>query len=511
MKLAAALTGLAVAFGGLLMAAPTAQAAEDIEISTEFLQANASGPGWTYTANAEADAYAFDRWNLFEVTDDVTISGFGNSAYGLPLAFRIADGAKVTWKANGDFSSKATFVFTSSEGTFEFADGLVYNVGQNDQDCDGMLAVDSHVRVQVTGGKFEVNRPHVECSAVNLPGSSLELSGGEIKSNANGLTVANGSSYTISGGTLNVPGYPLREIGKGKVTIAGGVVRGDSIQLKDKGSYLISGGTIQTGTAFISAADDDPISSDYGVTIKGTATIRTAKNDTTVDADSGIVYYGKQGRVYGKVRLTEDLTVNEGERLVVLQGSELRVPVGITVTGRVSGKVVYDSSDIADATISVPQYQVWTGKALTPTPTVTLNGAPLKAGADYTVAYANNTNVGPAKVTVTGTGDYQGSASAEFTVVPVTTKITKATAGKKAVTVRWAKVKAGAQFVQLQYGVKGSKATKTIKVKAGSLAKKITGLKKGKQYTFKVRAVKSVGSKYYYSAWSPAKTSGKVK
>ena len=58
---------------------------------------------------------------------------------------------------------------------------------------------------------------------------------------------------------------------------------------------------------------------------------------------------------------------------------------------------------LTDAVVTVPA-QTYTGKALTPAPTVKLNGKTLKKGTDYTVSYQNNTNAGTAKVIVTGSG-----------------------------------------------------------------------------------------------------------
>ena len=48
--------------------------------------------------------------------------------------------------------------------------------------------------------------------------------------------------------------------------------------------------------------------------------------------------------------------------------------------------------------------------------TVVLDGATLKEGADYTVAYTNNVEPGTATVTVTGVGKYSGTVSATFTI-----------------------------------------------------------------------------------------------
>ena len=62
----------------------------------------------------------------------------------------------------------------------------------------------------------------------------------------------------------------------------------------------------------------------------------------------------------------------------------------------------------------------YTGNALTPEPVLTFNGMTLVKGTDYSVSYENNVNVGTAAiVTVTGTGNYSGTVSKNFTINPV--------------------------------------------------------------------------------------------
>ena len=74
-------------------------------------------------------------------------------------------------------------------------------------------------------------------------------------------------------------------------------------------------------------------------------------------------------------------------------------------------------TDISTATVTVtPDSMEYTGSAFTPAVSVTLNGTTLKAGTDYTVAYTNNIEVGTATVTVTGKGNYTGTATANFTI-----------------------------------------------------------------------------------------------
>ena len=60
----------------------------------------------------------------------------------------------------------------------------------------------------------------------------------------------------------------------------------------------------------------------------------------------------------------------------------------------------------------------YSGSALTPPLTVTVNDTELKAGTDYVAEYSNNVNAGTkAKVTITGKGKYVGSKSYNFEIL----------------------------------------------------------------------------------------------
>lgn len=80
-------------------------------------------------------------------------------------------------------------------------------------------------------------------------------------------------------------------------------------------------------------------------------------------------------------------------------------------------------NSIASAQISTIKTQLYTGKALKPSVTVTLNGKKLKAGTDYTVSYANNTKAGStASVIITGKGNYVGTAIQNFEIAAIPAK-----------------------------------------------------------------------------------------
>ena len=84
-------------------------------------------------------------------------------------------------------------------------------------------------------------------------------------------------------------------------------------------------------------------------------------------------------------------------------------------TGTVTKTFAIAKRSISGATVSVAT-QTYTGKALTPKPTVKVGTITLKEGTDYNLSYANNTNVGKATVTITGKGNYTGERKAIFVI-----------------------------------------------------------------------------------------------
>lgn len=88
------------------------------------------------------------------------------------------------------------------------------------------------------------------------------------------------------------------------------------------------------------------------------------------------------------------------------------------------------ASSIASAQISDIKTQIYAGKAVTPSVTVTLNGKKLKKGTDYTVSYANNTKAGSeASVIIKGKGKYVGTTTKDFEIAAIPAKGKVYTAG----------------------------------------------------------------------------------
>ena len=117
-------------------------------------------------------------------------------------------------------------------------------------------------------------------------------------------------------------------------------------------------------------------------------------NDIMIDAGDPIGY-----------DYIDSIRTESGEKAPVLfgrlNGADLEeAPFDLSVSGRL---LVGD--------------QQYTGEAVTPSPTVIAANSVLAEGVDYTVSYANNVNPGTASVTITGTGNYQGTISSTFNIV----------------------------------------------------------------------------------------------
>ena len=83
-----------------------------------------------------------------------------------------------------------------------------------------------------------------------------------------------------------------------------------------------------------------------------------------------------------------------------------------TVTITVAAKAV-----TADMIADMPA-ATYTGSAILPTPAVKHGAAALVPGTDFDFGYADNTNAGSATLTVTGKGNYTGTAAKAFTILP---------------------------------------------------------------------------------------------
>ncbi|MDO4797638.1 MAG: BspA family leucine-rich repeat surface protein [Coriobacteriales bacterium] len=219
---------------------------------------------------------------------------------------------------------------------------------------------------------------------------------------------------------------PIGVIHNGKTLQVGDL--SDPINLSN-GDYAVEyDNNTNAGTATVTVTGRN----NYTGTVTKTFTI----NPVAMDSDS-ITITGVSNKTYtGSAIEQSDLAVQLGtypleEGTDYTVGYQDNIDAGtatVTVTAKENGN--FTGSQIQSFTISpaiitddmiadIPD-QTYTGAALEPAPVVTFGNKTLISGTDYSVEYSNNVHKGTATVTVTGKGNFTGSASKTFTVKPAT-------------------------------------------------------------------------------------------
>lgn len=252
----------------------------------------------------------------------------------------------------------------------------------------------------VAKGTFEiVDKPSISKQSVNVPSpAKLTYSG------SNQTAIASNEIYTVKNGAAT-------NAGTYKATLS----------LKDKDSYQ-----------WASTGKSDDIEVNWSISA---ASISSAK-----------VSAAKQ--TFNGQALSPSVTVKLGDR-TLKNGTDYAVSYSnnqhagtakATVTGKgnyagtASGTFTISPANISEASISVAA-QNYTGSQLTPVPTVTLDGKSLESGTDFTTSYSSNVKVGTANITVTGKGDYTGSATSTFKITRGQATVKKVKVGEITVTV----------------------------------------------------------------------------
>lgn len=145
----------------------------------------------------------------------------------------------------------------------------------------------------------------------------------------------------------------------------------------------------------------------YGETYEDpTASVDATAHPEYADMKFAYTYADKDGRpVSGK-------PVNAGEYTVTVTAEN------DNYKGKQTAKLTISPKPLADSMVTLPENATYTynKKAHTPAPTVKDGETTLRLTTDYTVGYTNNVNAGTATVTVTGKGNYGGTASATFEI-----------------------------------------------------------------------------------------------
>ena len=235
------------------------------------------------------------------------------------------------------------------------------------------------------------------------------------------LTVNSGVTLTNSGtitgnGTLGGEG---NLVGSGTVanTIRNNLQKDSKVTVNVSPSLATYGSKVNI-TATISKA----------ATISRAATISKAANAITRAAENQVEFF--VGTDSNKKSLG---TANVSGDAATLSDVEISQEKGFavgenTITAEYGGSMglkpqtgstrLTVQGDLKDAIVTVNGEYFYTNSPIIPEVSVTWNGTQLTKDTDYTVNYTDNTNVGNATVTVTGTGNYISTKTGSFTIAP---------------------------------------------------------------------------------------------
>ena len=109
------------------------------------------------------------------------------------------------------------------------------------------------------------------------------------------------------------------------------------------------------------------------------------------------------------ISVTYENNINVGTATIIYTGKN-------NYTGEIRKNFKITEASITDDMIANIPSVTYNTRAHTPDVTVTFEGSTLEAGKDYDVAYTNNIKAGTATVTVTGKGNFTGTASKDFAI-----------------------------------------------------------------------------------------------
>ncbi len=145
----------------------------------------------------------------------------------------------------------------------------------------------------------------------------------------------------------------------------------------------------------------------------------------------------------------------------------------------------------------------YTGRPITANIVVGYGSKTLKSGTDYIVEYSNNVNIGTAKITIIGFGNYIGKIEKSFKIIPATvTGVTNSAKTTSALTIKWTKNAGAISGYRVYLYNSSSKSYQQI-VTTSNNYYTIKNLKPGTIYRYAIKAYSTVsGATFVSNAYS---------
>ena len=269
----------------------------------------------------------------------------------------------------------------------------------------------------------------------------------------------------------------------------------------------------KTGTGYVtvtaSANGYDSVSKDVKIVVSK----KSLNNGLLTLSETSYVYDGTYKKPTATVTFGGKV-LQEGKDYTISYRNNLNVGVTTVIatgmgdyTGYTSKNFTITKRAMTGGTVSVASSVSFTGSNITPSVTVKVAGRTLTSGTDYTVSYSNNKNVGTSNVYVYGKGNYSGSLSAKFDIVPAKQQIQKLETRYKGFYIDWAQ-KGSATGYDVEYSVNSNMSGAVSKHLTANKPDTLTvsGLSGDKVYYVRVRSYTNVNGKVYYGAWSDVKS-----
>ncbi|MBR1584991.1 MAG: leucine-rich repeat protein [Clostridia bacterium] len=387
-------------------------------------------------------------------------------------------------------------------------------------DCAALT--DIEIPAGVTAISDSVFENCAALESVTLP-DSVTIIGKKAFKNCTSLSSMSASEEIIAGLALDVSVFTLEEGATQQLTAT--LTVGDDTYINEFVTFASSDEAVATvddtglvtgvapGQALIIVTGINDTEAIASVTVTEAAPKLIDISDATVASIKSQTYTGKAIKPAVTVKY-DGKTLVKSTDYTVSYASNTNVG---TATVTIKGKGAYTGSKkvtfkitaakISGATVTAVADQTYTGKALKPAVTVKFGTKTLKKGTDYTVAYKNNKAVGKATITLTGKGNFKGTKSVTFKILPKGTTISKLTGASKKITITLKKQATQTSGYQIEYSTaKTFKSSKKVNITSTkTLSKTISSLKAKTTYYFRVRTYTKVGSTTYYSAWSAVK------
>lgn len=218
------------------------------------------------------------------------------------------------------------------------------------------------------------------------------------------------------------------------------------------------------------------------------------------------VYYGSQQLVNGvDYYVTYSNNANAGTGYVTVTG--MGQYSGSATKSFTIKPISYNSSNTT-VKLSKTKY-AYNGKTQKPTVKVYDKSGRLVPSSAYTLKYTGNANPGKKKVTITFKGNYSGSITKYYNIIPKKQTVSSVKSpSKKKLKFTWKKDSTVSGY-QIQYSTSSKftkSKTKTAAVSKKNTSKTISKLTSGKKYYVRVRAYKTIDGKKIYGSWSSVKS-----